>query len=89
MSIIRKKSRAEKFFGGEPIAVENPSIELIKQITDSICTAMTLAGVNAFEDWVEDPANVENEELANLVSSVYAAMRAQQIALEAQIPEDA
>ena len=76
-------------FGGEPVAIKKPSAELIAKIKVSVCTALTLAGVGAYEAWESNPSNVENEELADLVASVYAAMRAQEIALEAQISEDA
>ncbi len=79
----------EEFFGGEPIGVTRPEAKLVAEVMDSVCTAMTLAGVGAYEEWAANSANVENEELADLVSSVYATMRAQQIALEAQISEDA
>ena len=76
-------------FGGEPVAVKKPTAELVAKIEESVCTALTLAGVGAYEAWASNPSNVENEELADLVSSIYAAMKAQEITLEAQISEDA
>lgn len=70
---------------GDAIAVRKPDPALVKKIAGSVCTAMTLAGVEAYERWATDPANIEREEWADLVISVYAAMRAQRLALEAQI----
>ena len=54
-------------FGGEPVAVKKPSAELVTKIAESVCTALTLAGVGAYEAWASNPSNVENEELADLV----------------------
>ena len=75
-------------FEGDAIAVRKPDPALVKETADSVCTAMTLAGVEAYERWAAEPANIEREEWADLAISVYAAMRAQQQALEAQISSD-
>lgn len=72
--------------GPDVVAVKIPSLELIDKVRETVCTAMILIGVNEFAAWQSGLG--QPDDLADLVVSIYAAMRAQQIALEAQISAD-
>ena len=64
----------------EPVPKPDPSI--VAEVAGSVCTGMVLAGVEVYKRWLENTEKAE--EWADLVSSIYAAMRAQQIAINAQ-----
>ena len=62
-----------------------PSAELVESVRDKICSAMFIAVSRAYEDSCSAGSPVNGDDTADLIASVYAAMRAQEIARDQQI----
>jgi hypothetical protein len=65
------------------LAIEPPDRRLVARIREEICPAMMLAGADAYEAWANDPELADD--VGELVSRVYGAMRAQEIARDQQM----
>lgn len=71
--------------------VRKPDAAMIRRVQEQeVCSAMLLAGAEAYLQLARDPELRENDSfVADIVSAVFGAMRAQQVLLTEQISQGA